>query len=155
MGKRIFIIVFLITAGIFGFFYYDLNYSEKSMVVGDGASTSETVFTARHYYKDGVHKLLGEITLPHSCYEVNKRIQKTSNFPEKFTVIIVATDHFLDQPVCANFRTKYPFVLVFEADENVEVAAVLNSEPIRVELTRQGDWFDPKGNSIEEVDLNI
>lgn len=87
--------------------------------------------TAEHYFIDGRHTLIGEITFPTSCEILNWNTSIAESYPEQVTVNFSTVSYTSE---CAPAINVQPFQVEFEASENASIRAQFNKEPIELEI---------------------
>ena len=114
MGKWIALSFIILSGSVLAYLYIELQTTQLDTEV---IAPPQSVHAIRvtHSFKDGIHRFVGEVKLPHSCYELtldeNPSHQKD---PKKFTIILTSTDRMLDQRLCAKISTRYPFEAIID-----------------------------------------
>lgn len=125
----------VITAGIMGYFYVELMKNEGVEVAPISATTTPTrSIDIVHAFKDGEHRLSGHIKLSHSCYAVDAEAVHDAKEPNVVNIVITVKDRMLDESICAQLPTNYPFQILAEAPEDIEIRAQINDEDVGVKL---------------------
>ncbi len=119
MTKWILIIVVLISGGIMGYLYVDLQRMEQNITTLPAPDAPNTIRIV-HAFKDGVHRFSGQIKLPHSCYAVQTNaLRDPVNAPLELTIAVTTKNNLLEQAICSQITTRYPIEVIAEAPENV------------------------------------
>jgi hypothetical protein len=142
MAKWIILLSLLI--GGFGL-WYGFQHLEKSAPT-TSTPTSNTV-TLIHAFKDGVHRFSGVLALPHSCYAVDTNASLRGANPSILTLIVTAKDQMLDQKICLQIPTSYPFEIVTDAPKDVQTVLRVNDIKIPVTLI-EVEWQNPRGTIL-------
>lgn len=148
--KWVIALTIVITAGIMGYFYVGLMKDSAKPVVAVSNATSTRSVPMYHAFKDGEHRFSGQIKLPHSCFALDaEAVHDTKN--SKIVIIELKTkDKMLDQAMCAQIPTNYPFQVLAEGPEDIDIRASFNGEDIGVQLTNT-EWQSSSGTYINPV----
>ncbi len=148
--KWVIALTIVITAGIMGYFYVGLMKDSAKPVVAVSNATSTRSVPMYHAFKDGEHRFSGQIKLPHSCFALDaEAVHDTKN--SKIVIIELKTkDKMLDQAMCAQIPTNYPFQVLAEGPEDIDIRASFNGEDIGVQLTTT-EWQSSSGTYINPV----
>lgn len=148
--KWVIALTIVITAGIMGYFYVGLMKDSAKPIVAVSNATSTRSVPMYHAFKDGEHRFSGQIKLPHSCFALDaEAVHDTKN--SKIVIIELKTkDKMLDQAMCAQIPTNYPFQVLAEGPEDIDIRASFNGEDIRVQLTNT-EWQSSSGTYINPV----
>ncbi len=139
----------ILSAGVMGYLYVDLEMGKgegEHMVV----ASSSPAIPVYHAYKDGEHRFIGQLKLPHSCYTLDAQTYRDPRSPEYITITLKTTDKMLDQSLCAQIPTNYPFQVLAEGPEKIVVDAELNGEPYSVRMT-ETSWQSSTGTYINPI----
>lgn len=150
--KWVIIITIIFSGSILGYMYYEM---EKISAGNAQLSVVPNPNSVRIVdgYRDGIHRLSGTVKLPHSCYSVKTDTVIDKDDHSKVTIILTSKDNILDQPVCAQIRTRYPFETIVETQQAISVQLILDDVELPV-IVNQTDWMDPSGNIINETPLD-
>lgn len=148
--KWVIALTIVITAGIMGYFYVGLMKDSAKPIVAVSNATSTRSVPMYHAFKDGEHRFSGQIKLPHSCFALDaEAVHDTKN--SKIVIIELKTkDKMLDQAMCAQIPTNYPFQVLAEGPEDIDIRASFNGEDIGVQLTNT-EWQSSSGTYINPV----
>ncbi len=89
-----------------------------------------TTIPVRHFYSNGTHTYVGEISTPTPCYSVSGEAIVTKSDPETALVKIEMTDETTKNSACIQEISEKKFKVAFEARENVLVRSFLNGTPV-------------------------
>lgn len=134
MTKWLFLVVLVISGGIMTFLYVDLQRMEQNIDALPKPDAPNTIRVV-HAFKDGIHRYSGQIKLPHSCFSVHTDALRDSvSAPLELILAITTKDNLLEQAICSQITTRYPFEVIAEAPENVVATLRINDEerPIRI-----------------------
>ena len=145
MTKWIVLIAFVISGSILGVMYYQLG--KLSTESGSESAQNPNAVHIVDGYKDGFHRLSGVIKLPHSCYSIKADSSVKFDAHDDVTVSIVSKNNLLDQAVCANIRTRYPFETIVEGPKVITVHLVVDGVEVPT-VVSQVDWLNPAGNVV-------
>ncbi len=151
MGKWIALFVLIISMSILGYLYFELENvsSETPPVVPQISTRTLRVF---HSFDSGEHRYIGEIKLPHSCYEL-KVNEKASdpNDSTKYTISVTSIDRMLDARLCLKIPTRYPFDVLITAPEKITTLLLVDGKDVPMRLV-ETQWESPSGNIITTPD---
>jgi hypothetical protein len=140
----------VISAGIMGFIYVNLSKNAPPQQVAVSTATSTRSLSMYHAFKDGEHRFSGQVKLPHSCYALDAQALHDKKNPNIVTINLIAADKMLDQALCAKIPTNYPFQILAEGPEDIEVRAEFNGEELGVKMT-DTEWQSSVGTYINPV----
>lgn len=140
MNQRVIILTVvlfgLIVAGMFGFAYL-----KKAEVVEDQQVSVEpepqvkyadiTRIDAKHYYIDGKHTLVGEISMPTPCDLLQTEVLVAESYPEQVTADFSVINN---AEFCAQTITPARFKIEFTASEVANIAARFEGRDIELNL---------------------
>ncbi len=143
MMKWIVIFAVLISGGILGYMYYQLELVPASTenIPPPPVTNSIRIYDA---FNDGVHRYDGQIRLPHSCFSLKINIAPDPKDSRIAVIALVTKDNMLDLKLCAQITTSYPFEEVYDAPGDTAVRLTLNGEELPVRLVKTA-WQNPKG----------
>lgn len=132
------LILVLLIVGMFVFAYIKKNElaapvppPTTSSEAPDAVSTNREVVTAKHFYVDGVHTLVGEVDLPTPCHLLNSDARVMESFPEQ---VVVEFSLVNEADMCAQVITAQRFKVTFAASEDAVISALWDGEPITLNL---------------------
>ena len=140
----------VIAVGIMGYFYVSLMKDTAKLPVAVSTATSTRSIAMYHAFKDGEHRFSGQIPLPHSCFILDAEAVHDQKNPNIVTITLKTQDKMLDHAICAQIKTNYPFQVLAEGPEDIDVHASFNGEDIGVKLT-QTEWQSGTGTYINPV----
>lgn len=149
--KWIIITATIISSGVLVYFYNNINKNVPSPIttpVSTGSSTRSIQII--HSFKDGEHRFIGSIRLSHSCHSVNADTIHNPKDMRNITIELTTKDNILDQPVCAQIPTNYPFEVLAEAPEDITLAVLLNNEQLTVR-EKKVEWQSAAGTYINPL----
>ena len=141
------LVVFIISGGILGYMYTQLEQSDGSVATSTAPIADSKAVRIFDGYNDGVHRYDGQIRLPHSCYSVAISIKPDSEFPGTVIIYLVTTDKMLDLTLCAQLPTVYPFEEVYDAPADTAVRLMLNGRELPIHVIKT-NWVNPRGNIL-------
>jgi hypothetical protein len=147
MGKWIALFVLIISTSILGYLYVELETvtSETPPLVPQLSTRALRVF---HSFDSGEHRYIGEIKLPHSCYELNvSEIASDPRDPTVFTITLTSIDRMLDTRLCVKIPTRYGFDVLITAPEKITTSLVVDGAETPMRLIETA-WQNPKGKAI-------
>lgn len=101
----------------------------------------------RHVYKDGVHRISGNIVLSHSCHKTESSVIP-GNSRKGTGITIRIVDVRSSTKVCVNTKTPFPITILYDgAPENV-FYLVANGTEIPLSVT-EVDWNSAKDSGIQ------
>ncbi len=148
--KWVYVAVIIISLGIMGYFYVSLNRTSTTPTHAPTNDTSRSV-AINDAFKDGEHRLSGQIRLPHSCYNLDTQAIHDVNNPEAITLVFTASDKMLDKTLCAQLPTNYPFQVLADGIVNATITATLNNEILPIEVTRS-EWQASTGTYFNKIE---
>lgn len=140
----------VIAAGIMGYFYVGLMNDTSKPPVAVSYATSTRSLAMYHAFKDGEHRFSGQIPLPHSCYALDAEAVHDQKNPNIVTITLNAKDKMLDQALCAQIKTNYPFQVLAEGPEDIDIRASFNGDTLTPKLTETA-WQSSAGTYINPV----
>lgn len=146
MTKWIILLAFILSGSILGFMYIQVNKTPTSDSTADAVQDLNAVRVVDGY-KDGFHRLSGMIKLPHSCYSLKTDATVRFDALDDVTITIVTKDNILDQAVCANIVTRYPFQTIVEAPKTITLHLVVDGVEVPT-IVSHVDWQNPTGDVV-------
>lgn len=160
MEKRTTILVstlfVLIIIGMFAFTYLKSQELPTEDAAADTAISTDpaatntygvTNITAKRFYEDGVHTIVGEIDMPTPCDLLETEATVQESMPEQinfaFTVLNTAD-------TCAQVITPQRFMISAQASELADLRATFMGEPVTLNITEA----EP-GETPEDFELFI
>jgi hypothetical protein len=130
--------IIVIVAVLFGFSFF---FSQRGGDVGDGAAAvteglpdsqapKETI-TAKHQYKDGMHIVAGEITVPTPCHILEADAVVSKSIPEQVTIRLKSSTQ---ADACAQIITPARFKVEFKASPNAVISMTFNGKQVILNL---------------------
>ncbi len=144
------LIVFIISGGILGYMYTQLEQTDGSQATSTAPIALSKAVRIFDGYNDGVHRYDGQIRLPHSCYSVAISIKPDLETPGTIIISLVTTDKMLDLTLCAQLPTAYPFEEVYDAPADTPVRLMLNGRELPVHVVKT-NWVNPKGDILNST----
>jgi hypothetical protein len=142
----------VLIAGMFIFAFLQQNEGEPADQTGTDIDTEdryasiETV-TAKHFYEDGVHTLVGEIPMPTPCDLVEADVRVAESMPEQ---VMVSFEVVNNAEFCAQVITDQRFMVTATTSADATFSATFNGRPVTINLV------DPApGESPEDFELFI
>lgn len=146
-GIIVAIVIFvLIIVGMFVFAYLknaELTEAPTTQVVETprpGPYDSITLITAKHFFIDGKHTLVGEIPMPTACDLLNWDTSVAESMPEEVTVNFDAINNSTD---CAPQVTNQRFKVEFTASDKASIKATLEGREVQLNLIPAGQGETP------------
>ncbi len=133
----ILVVVIVIAVGIFGYTLYRSN-QQVTTDTQTSATTSSTVetpaiITAKHQYKNGVHTIAGEVTLPTACHTLATSPFFVGGSQQDVEVRFTSTLNEVNG-TCAPEVTARRFKVTFTAPEQAKITALFNGVPVQLNL---------------------
>jgi len=128
----------VIVAGMFVFAY--LNRTEKVQSIPDTNTSEQPVagpydyidrIEAKHFFANGVHTLVGQITMPTPCDLLDHSVTVAESFPEQVTVDFLVINN---AEVCAQVVTQARFQVEVEASEDASFRAKFMGRDVELNL---------------------
>lgn len=151
MGKWIALFVVIISTSILGFLYFELQNvtSDTPPLIPHVNLHTLRVF---HSFNSGEHRYMGEVKLPHSCYELKvSDVVFDPKDPKKYTITLTSVDRMLDMRLCVKIPTSYPFDVLITAPEKINTSLVINGTEMPMRLVETA-WQNPNGNTVTPLD---
>jgi hypothetical protein len=133
-------LVLLLVAVAIALFAWTLV-SAPTEVQKDGLQSATTtaqdatrLLTAKHQYRGGVHTIAGQVDLPTPCHKLV--VEPFFTEPEKKVELRFSTT--VGEESCATVVTPTPFKVTFEAPETININAVWDGAPVRLNLLPVG-----------------
>jgi hypothetical protein len=150
------ILFIVIAALIIGASFYfsqkggDVQNGTASVIegLGDGAEAPKETVTAKHQYKDGVHIVAGEITVPTPCHILEAdAVVNSDTSPEQVTIRLKSSTK---ADGCIQIITPARFKVEFKASKDAVIKMTLNGKPVILNLIEAGADED-----LEDFELFI
>lgn len=139
-------IFILIVAGMFGFAY--LKKAEAPAVVPQVetlVSATDTYAITRidgkHFFINGVHTVVGELSFPTACDLLTATSSVSTNVPDQVTLEFSVINHSTD---CAKQVTTARFKVSATATKNASFKAVFMGKAVELNLTEAGPGETPE-----------
>jgi|SRR3989338_4756538 len=143
MIKWITIVAFVFSGLILWFLFQGLSLNPPT-----SAPPSSNTITIMHAYKDGVHRYIGALRLPHSCYDqLDPLVSSNAKMPNSVILSLTTRDKMLDPRLCFQITTTYPFEAITDAPEDAKMILRVNGESVPVNLVETA-WQDPRGTIL-------
>ncbi len=113
---------------------------EQTDVAGEVKYASITRVTAKHYFKDGVHTLAGEIPMPTPCDLLEADATVAESFPEQITVNF---DVINNAEFCAQVITPQRFKVSASASEGATFSAMFMGRQVELNLVPAAEGESP------------
>ncbi len=155
--KTIILAVSLFLILILGMFTY--SYLKKSelndvqVIVNDTATTSElsnlnnNTITAKHYFIDGTHTFVGEMTMPTPCDLLESTATVMESYSEQIKLDFAVINNAEN---CEQTLTNQRFSVSAEASGEATISATLVGQPIQLNLVPASE-----GEKPDEFELYI
>jgi hypothetical protein len=130
----------LIAAGLFVYTLISAPTSEEvteeEMQAVPAPETMEQIISAKHQYREGVHTIAGMAQVPTSCHGIVIEPffvdgAATTTVELRFTTVLEGEE-------CPAVPSDAPFMVSFEAPEDVRVEVVWDGTPVRLNLMPVG-----------------
>ncbi len=132
------IVVFaVIVIGMFTFAYLKKNEIASEMPVVENKPAENlpyadvTVITAKHYFIDGVHTLVGEIPMPTPCDLLESKARVMESMPEQIVFDFTVLNN---SEVCVQQITNARFKVSATASKEATLSATFIGRPIELNL---------------------
>ncbi len=106
-----------------------------------------TRIDAKHFFKEGTHTLVGEITMPTACDLLNWDARVAESMPEQVTAVFTVVNN---ADSCAQVLTQQRFNVDFVASENATISATFDGRAVELNLVPAAD-----GETPEDYELYI
>ena len=140
----------ILVLGMFG-----LSYIQKQKSLNDVPLVSVVATTtdpyqisrieAKHFFRDGVHTIVGEVTMPTPCDLLTADARVAESMPEQvtyeFTVINTTTD-------CEAKPTKQRFSVAAKASDQANLAATFQGVPVALNMVEAGADETPESYEL-------
>lgn len=140
----------ILVLGMFG-----LSYIQKQKSLTDVLPVSPVATTtdpyqisrieAKHFFRDGVHTIVGEVTMPTPCDLLTTGARVAESMPEQvtyeFSVINTTTD-------CEVKPTKQRFSVAAKASDQANLAATFKGVPVALNMVEAGADETPESYEL-------
>lgn len=141
-------IFLLIVAGMFGMSYLnsDIDPSNQTGAGADtepvdtDANTPTERITAKHFFIDGTHTLVGEIDMPTPCDLLEYDTVVQESMPEQVRVDFTVINN---ADTCAQVITPQRFMVTVDASKDAVFTATLRGESVTLNLVPAADGETP------------
>ena len=160
MGTKIItiatVVFVVIVAGMFGYSFYQKsllqNVSLDSADQGDQEPVSDRFsnierIDAKHYFIDGTHTLVGELTLPTPCDLLEHEVIVAESYPEQISIVFSVLNN---SDSCAQVLTTQRFMIEVSASEQASFAARFEGRQVDLNLIPAAE-----GETPDEFELYI
>ena len=149
MFKWTLAVVVIISTAILGYMYYQLEQiSGTPEITVTPPTNAVRIIDA---FSDGIHRYSGSVRLAHSCYAVDQTIGTDPKNPNTVIITLISKDKMLDQKLCAQIPTSYPFEEVYEGPPETQVKLLLDERELPVRLVKTA-WQSPSGDIINTIE---
>jgi len=149
------VVLLLIVAGMFVFAY--LKKSELDTTPAPLPAVEEPPVAgpydyidridAKHFFIDGTHTLVGEVSFPTPCDLLDWKVFIAESFPEQVRIDFSVINN---SDACAQVVTNQRFSVSFDASENATISARLEGKNISLNIIPAGE-----GETPDEFELFI
>jgi hypothetical protein len=147
MLKWVILSAIVIGGGTLAFFNWQIQKMEADPSKIPANVVSEGGIRLFHAFNSGVHRYVGEVKLPHSCFSLSSEVVRDQRQQSTALIKLHSTDKRLERTVCSGFSTPYGFDVLIEAPADLSVSVQLNGKPLRVTLV-QTAWESGVGTVI-------
>ena len=141
------VILILVIAGMFAFAYIKKQELEKIEPLPQQQNTqpqtaydSVTRIDAKHFFINGTHTLVGEISLPTPCDLLNWTSRVAESQPEQVTIEFSVVNN---AESCAAVITQQRFKLSFDASKDATMKALFMDREVELNLIPGGPGETP------------
>jgi len=113
----------------------------KVPVVATSTDYAITRIDGKHFFKDGVHTIVGEISLPTPCDLLTTSAKVAESMPEQVTFEFVVLNN---SEVCAQVVTTARFKESATASKDASLQATFMGEPIELNLVEAEEGETPE-----------
>ena len=146
MIKWIILVVLIVSGAILGYIYTQLSNTPTDTAALSQVEAPNTVHVI-HSYKDGIHRFIGQIKLPHSCYSVKTDVLSDPKDPSVLVLSLTTKNNILDEKICANIQTRYPFEVIADAPEHIQTTMTIDGTEVPLRVT-ETQWQDSRGTVL-------
>ena len=131
------IVLSLIIAGMFAYTYFkkkELQDIPKNTAIQTDVESpyaSITSIDAKHFFKVGMHTIVGVIVMPTQCDLLSWSVHSDKTDQQSFTIDFTVINHSTD---CEKISTPQRFKVSFEGSEAVAIQATFQGKPIILNL---------------------
>lgn len=147
MLKWIIAIAFVITAVILGVLYVEIKKMEQDPDLIPISAQKKDRVPLVHAYVDGIHRYVGELKLPHSCFSVSTEVLRDPKDPLLAHIRVTTKDNMLEERICSRFTTGYAFETLIDAPEELTIVLFVDDKETRY-IEQRSTWQSPKGTII-------
>ena len=141
----------LLIIGMFGMSYIQKQTSNGNdpIITTPTASSTDPYqisrIEAKHFYRNGVHTIVGELTMPTPCDLLTADAKIAESMPEQvtyeFTVVNTTTD-------CEQKPTKQRFSVQANASDQANLAATFRGIPVSLNMVEAGADETPESYEL-------
>ncbi len=143
----------VIVGGMFGYAYLKNRSMSESVPIPPPPQKEAVVpeaihITAKHFFKDGVHTVIGEMMVPTPCdlLEANAVVRESA--PEQVTIAVTVIN--TTGGVCAQVVTPQRFKVNFKANQGAFINATFRGIPAILNLVEAGPKETPDNFDLFE-----
>lgn len=147
----LFVVLFIVLiAGMFGYAY--LKQSELVIPTAEPTFNANdeygiTRIEGKHFFIDGVHTIVGEISMPTPCDLLTTTSQVAESMPEQVTFVFTVLNN---SDTCASQVTSARFKVSATASAQASLGATFRGQPVSLNLVEAS-----KGETPESFELYI
>jgi hypothetical protein len=136
----------LIVAGMFLFTYLHKQNTQADTPLPEQQSTSTpnmygiTRIDGKHFFIDGVHTIVGELTLPTPCDLLTTDARVAESYPEQVTFAFSVVN---TTETCAQVMTNQRFKVEASASKEANLAATFAGTPVELNLVEAAPGETP------------
>ncbi|MES2749520.1 MAG: hypothetical protein V4606_03945 [Patescibacteria group bacterium] len=141
----------LLIGGLFGLSYIQkqaLESPEPTSTTTAATSTDPYQITrieAKHFYRNGVHTIVGEVTMPTACDLLTADSRVAESMPEQVTFAFIVVNTTTD---CEQKPTKQRFSVAAQASDQASLAATFQGVPVALNLVEAGADETPESYEL-------
>ncbi len=99
--------------------------------IPESPRTEEVRINAVHFFKDGMHTVIGDLMVPTPCDLIQASASVAESMPEQVTIALTTTNN---DDTCAQVMTLQRFRVDFSASKDAQIRATLDGKDVILNL---------------------
>jgi hypothetical protein len=142
MNKWFVSVIFITALLVLGYFISTLEQTTTEPATSTINDPRAVVLV--HAYQDGTHRYTGELRFPHSCFALETNTLRDLKDPSAVIITVKSTDRIIEQRLCAQVSTRYPFGTLVDGPEKLNTTLLVDDKKVPVRIVETA-WQNPNG----------
>lgn len=150
MMKFVLVIVAVLSAAVLAVMYVEIEKMKRDPSRIPVTVGKEEKILILHSFRDEIHRYIGEIKLPHSCYRISTDVIRDPKVRSIARIAVTTDDRMLEEKICAKISTRYAFEAIVDAPEDLQVTLFIDGKETAF-VEEKTQWQSPKGTLVAPV----